>query len=310
MGTPVFALASLDTIIKRNPKDLRVVTQPDRPKGRGKKLGMPPMKKKALEHGLEIYQPSKLKDPASIDLIKNIKPDLIVVVAYGQILPKEIIHLPPLGCINIHASLLPKYRGAAPINWAIIKGEKTTGITSMYMDEGLDTGDIILQEEIPIGDNETAGELHDRLSIVGAGVLEETLNLLQAGELATLKQDDDQSSYAPMMTKDLGEIGWEKPAKEIHNLIRGTIPWPMPYTYYKNKRMRIWESRIINHDTSGKPGTILKVLRDEILVATGEGVIAIRKLQFSGRKKLKVEDYLIGNKIEKEIRLGLVNGKE
>lgn len=304
MGTPDFAVPSLEALVEEKHDIVQVFTQPDRPKGRGNKLTMPPVKEKALEHNLKVYQPHNLKNTETIDIIKNLNPDLIVVVAYGQILTKEVLAIPPLGCINVHASLLPKYRGAGPIQWAIINGEKTTGITTMYMGEGLDTGDMILKEEIFIGENETAEELHNRLSLLGGKVLKGTLLQIDKGTAPRVRQNHEESTYAPRLTKELGNIQWNKTAEEIHNLIRGTIPWPMAYTNYLDKTMKIWKSGIEKGNGSNEPGKIIEVTKDKIIVATGKDSLVIEELQFSGGKRLAVKDFLVGNTIEKNIILG------
>jgi len=223
MGTPEFAVPCLDMLINSKHKVIGVFTQPDKPSGRGQKVNITPVKEKALEHNISIYQPITLKNEDIINEIRDLNPDIIVVVAYGQILPKEILQIPKFGCINVHASILPKYRGAGPINWTIINGEKNTGITTMYMDVGLDTGDMLIKEEVEIGNDETAGELHDRLMKLGAKVLDKTINLLEDGKIKAIPQNHSQSSYAPMLTKDLGKIDWTKSAKEIKDLIRGTL---------------------------------------------------------------------------------------
>ncbi|AOY78429.1 methionyl-tRNA formyltransferase [Clostridium formicaceticum] len=304
MGTPDFAVPSLEALVKEEHHIVGVFTQPDRPKGRGKKLTMPPVKEKALENHLEVFQPNSLKDIGVVEAIKEMCPDVIVVVAYGQILTKEILQIPALGCINVHASLLPKYRGAGPIQWAIIHGEKTTGITTMYMEEGLDTGDMILKEEVPIGEDETAGELHDRLALIGGRLLKETLLQIERGNAPREKQKEELSTYAPMLTKELGEIQWHKTAGEIHNLIRGTIPWPMAYTTYLGKIMKIWKSSVEVSNASHQPGKIIEVKKDKIYVGTGKNLLVIEELQFSGGKRLAVKDFLVGNTIEKNILLG------
>lgn len=305
MGTPEFAVPALDMLVKEGYNILSVFTQPDRPKGRSKKLIMPPVKEKALEYNLKVHQPTTLKEPETINIIRNMKPDLIVVVAYGQILTKEILDIPPLGCINVHASLLPKYRGAGPIQWAIINGEKTTGITTMYMDIGLDTGDMILKEEIAIEENETAEALHKELAILGGKVLKETLLQVKEGRVYREKQVHEKSSYAPMLTKDLSKIKWHKTANEIHNLIRGTIPWPVANTNYMGKVMKIWRSSIEEtEETTHKPGKIIEVTKDKIYVATARDLLVIEEIQFSGGKRLTVKDFLVGNTIEKNVVLG------
>lgn len=304
MGTPEFAVPCLETLINSRHEVIGVFTQPDRPSGRGQKINITPVKEKALEHNIPIFQPNTLKDKDVIDEINSLNPDIIVVVAYGQILPKEILQIPKYGCINVHASLLPKYRGAGPINWVIINGEKKTGITTMYMDVGLDTGDMLLKEEIEIGDDETAGELHDRLMDLGSGVLDRTIKLLEANEITGIPQDHSQSSYAPMLTKELGKIDWSKSAEEIKNLIRGTIPWPSSYTTYDGQIMKIWKSRVIKSDKNYSPGKIIEVKKDSMLVATGKDILAIDELQFSGKKRMSVKNYLIGNNIEINRNLG------
>ncbi len=304
MGTPEFAVPCLETLINSKHEIIGVFTQPDKPSGRGQKVNITPVKEKALEYNIPIFQPSTLKNIDVINQIQNLNPDLIVVVAYGQILPKEILQLPKHGCINVHASLLPKYRGAGPINWVIINGEKKTGITTMYMDVGLDTGDMILKEEIEIGEYETAGELHDRLMNLGAKVLDNTMALIEREEIKPIPQNHDESSYAPMLTKELGKINWSKSAEEIKDLIRGTIPWPTSYTTYKGQIMKIWKSRVIESSIVKTPGKIVEVQKDCILVATGKNILAIEEIQFSGKKRMNVKDYLIGNNIEIGNNLG------
>ena len=253
MGTPDFALASLDKLIDGGYEIAAVVTQPDRPKGRGKKLTPPPVKERALGAGLRVLQPERVKDSGFIEALKELSPDIIIVVAYGQILPEEIINLPAMGCINVHASLLPKYRGAAPINWCIINGESRTGVTTMYMDKGMDTGDILLQRETEIGENETAGELHDRLAALGADLLLETLEGLQRNEVERKAQDHSAATYAPQLDRETGRVDWNSDAKSIYNLIRGTNPWPGCYTVYKGERMKLWEAKVLEQSrTAGK----------------------------------------------------------
>ncbi|SDK42897.1 methionyl-tRNA formyltransferase [Natronincola ferrireducens] len=304
MGTPDFAVPSLEVLIQENHEILGVFTQPDRPKGRGKKVAMSPVKEKALEYNFDVYQPTTLRSPEVVSTIKNMKPDLMVVVAYGQILTKEILDIPPLGCVNVHASLLPRYRGAGPIQWALINGEKTTGITTMYMDEGLDTGDMILKEEIFISQNETAVELHDRLALLGGKLLKETIKHIIDGTAPREKQNHEKSTYAPRLTKELGEIQWNKNAEEIHNLIRGTIPWPMAYTTYLDKTMKIWRSDVEKSPGPHQPGEIVEVTKNKIYVGTGKDLLVIEELQFSGGKRLSTKDFLVGNSIEKHVILG------
>lgn len=298
MGTPDFAVPCLEELYKSNHEVCAVVTQPDKPKGRGKKVLPPPIKTKALEFGLEIHQPKKVKEKEFIDKISKLSPDCIVVVAYGQILSKDILNIPPKGCINVHASLLPKYRGAAPINWAIINGEKETGITTMYMNEGLDTGDMILKDKVEITDDMNAGNLHDKLSLMGANLLIETLDLIDQGKAPRTPQDDSKSCYAKMLRKEMGLINWDTCANEIHNLIRGLNPWPVAYTMYKNKKLKIWESEVIDEECTGIPGEILKVNRNGIYVSTKSKLLLIKEIQFPNNRKMKVDEYIRGNSIK------------
>lgn len=303
MGTPDFAVPSLEELIKSKYEVTAVFTQPDKPKGRGKKLTPPPIKEKALENNIPVFQPKSIKEPSIIDKIIELSPDMIVVVAYGQILPKKVLETPKLGCINVHASLLPKFRGAAPINWAIIKGEEITGVTTMYMEEGLDTGDMILKNEIEIGDL-TAGELHDKLSVLGAELLVSTIEQIVENKAPREKQNSDESSYAPILDKALGEINWHRSAKEIYNLIRGVCPWPTAYTTYKGNKFKIWKAKWINDDSEKEPGVILEVNKEGIYVNTGKNILIIEELQFPGGKRMAVGEYIKGNEIEKNIRLG------
>ncbi|KXZ39599.1 methionyl-tRNA formyltransferase [Alkalithermobacter thermoalcaliphilus JW-YL-7 = DSM 7308] len=304
MGTPDFAVPSLKMLIEEGYDIISVVTQPDKPKGRGNKITYPPVKQEALNHGIKVYQPSKVKDKEFVDILKQLNPDIIIVIAFGQILSKDILSIPKHGCINVHSSLLPKYRGAAPINWAIINGEEVTGVTTMYMDEGLDTGDMILKIETKIGDEETAGELHDRLSVLGAKVLSETLNLIKKGTVLRQKQDDSQASYAPIMDKNLGNINWNKSAQDIFNLIRGTNPWPSAFTNYKASTMKIWKAKVIDKDSNLKPGTILDVSSQGISVACKKGTLLVEDIQMPGKKRMPVHEYIKGNTIEKGVVLG------
>ena len=239
MGTPEFAVPCLRDLIANKHEIAAVVTQPDKAKGRGNKLALPPVKVLANESGIPVYQPVKIKTGEFTEILKSVAPEVIIVVAFGQLLSQEILDIPPHGCINVHASILPKYRGAAPINWCIINGDKTTGVTTMYMDKGLDTGDIILKREIQIGADENAGELHDRLSELGASALSETIELLISGKIERIPQNNEEATYAPIMTKELGRIDWSKDASDVRNLIRGTYPWPGAFSSYNGKIFKI-----------------------------------------------------------------------
>ena len=304
MGTPDFAVPCLQKIIDEGHKVIGVVTQPDKPKGRGKKLSMPPVKELALKYDIPVYQPLKARDEEFVEILKNLNPDIIIVVAFGQILPKSILDIPKYGCVNVHASLLPRYRGAAPLNWVIINGEEKTGVTTMYMDEGLDTGDMILKSEIPLDDKITAGELHDKMMIDGANLLKETMDLIEKGEAPREKQNDDDTCYSPIMKKTLGNIDWSKSAKDIHNLVRGVNPWPSAYTTYNGNTMKVWETNVLDNVSDKTPGTIISVDKDGIKVSTGKGIINIKEIQMAGKKRVKVQEYIKGNNIDTDIVLG------
>ncbi|HBF6022792.1 TPA: methionyl-tRNA formyltransferase [Clostridioides difficile] len=304
MGTPDIAVPCLQKIIDEKYEILGVVTQPDKPKGRGKKLGMSPVKELAIENNIPIYQPVKARDKEFIDKIKSLNPDVIVVVAFGQILPKEILEIPKLGCINVHVSLLPKYRGAAPINWVIINGEEKTGVTTMYMDEGLDTGDMILKTEVNLDENITAGELHDKMMNIGAETLKETLRLIEEGNAPREVQNHEEFSYAPIMNKSLGNIDFSKSAREIHNLVRGVNPWPSAYTTYNDVIMKVWKTKVLDEKSTKDVGTIIDVSKDGIKVSTIDNVLLIEEIQMPNKKRMLVGEYIKGNTIETGLVLG------
>ena len=305
MGTPEFAVPCLQKIIDEGHEVLAVVTQPDKPTGRGKKLAMPPVKELALKYNIDVYQPVKAREDSFVEKLKEINPELIVVVAFGQILPKSILDIPKFGCVNVHASLLPKYRGAAPLNWVIINGEEKTGVTTMYMDVGLDTGDMILKSEIPLDDEITAGELHDKMMVQGAEVLKDTIDLISKGEAPREKQNDEETCYSPIMDKSLGNIDWSKSATDIHNLIRGVNPWPSAYTTYDKQTMKIWKTKVLDKLSEKTPGTILSVDKNGIEVSTGDKVLQISEIQMSGKKRMIVSEYIKGNDISTGIVLGI-----
>ncbi|MCI6692737.1 MULTISPECIES: methionyl-tRNA formyltransferase [unclassified Clostridium] len=297
MGTPDFAVPSLKKIIEVFGVEA-VFTQPDKPKGRGKKIAYSPIKEVALEHDIKVLQPIKLKnDIEAINYLKELNPDFIIVVAFGQILNKEVLDIPKYGCINLHASLLPMYRGAAPLNWAIIKGEKKSGNTTMLMDVGLDTGDMLLKDEVEITEDMTAGELHDILMERGADLLIKTIEGVYNGTIIPEKQTDE-TFYAKMLNKDLALIDWNNKAEDIHNLIRGLNPWPIAYTNYENNYMKVFESKVLNETTAKEPGTIIGVSKEGIRVATSKGVLLIKKIQFPNGKPLTVEQYINGHEIK------------
>jgi methionyl-tRNA formyltransferase len=298
MGTPEIAVPCLEKIIDEKHEILGVVTQTDKPKGRGKKLAMSPVKELAVKHDIDVYQPKRARDEEFINEIKNLSPDLIIVVAFGQILPKEILEIPRYGCVNVHVSLLPKYRGAAPINWVIINGEEKTGVSTMYMDEGLDTGDIILQHEIDLNNEITAGELHDKIMYIGADLLKDTVEMLAKGTAPRTVQIDEESCYAPIMNKSLGKIDFSKSAKEIHNLVRGVNPWPSSYTTYEDDTMKVWKTKVTDKDSGDKPGTIVEVDKEGIGVCTKDKVILLEEIQMPNKKRVLVSEYIKGNTIK------------
>ena len=306
MGTPDFAVPALETLIEEQHTISAVVTQPDKPKGRGNKQTMPPVKEAALKHNIPILQPEKIKgDENFYKHILSLNPDLIVVVAFGQILPEGILAIPKYGCINIHGSLLPKYRGAAPIQWAILNEEKVTGVTIMYMDKGMDTGDMLVKEEIPIDKEETYASLHDKMKEIGAKTLQKALPLIFAGGKGREKQNEEESTYAPMISKMQGEIDWNKPNHTIDAQIRGLNPWPTGYTYYKGEMMKIWKAQSVSCYREGKPGTVLSADKEGIFVKTQSGGILIEEIQMPNKKRMAVSEYIKGNKIESGTVLGI-----
>jgi methionyl-tRNA formyltransferase len=304
MGTPEFALATLEGLLAAGLKLVGVYTQPDRPSGRGKQLTPPPVKQLAVAHGIPVYQPLKLRLPEVVAELQALAPDLIVVVAYGQILPKSVLDIPRYGCINVHASLLPKYRGAAPINQAIIDGATETGVTTMFMDVGLDTGDMLVKRTTPIGPFETAGELHDRLAILGREAMAETLARLLVGTLVGERQNDALSCYAPMLKKEQGQIDWTRPALEVHNRVRGLDPWPGAFTLLGGEPLKLARTRPDDEPHAQAPGTVLGADRDGVRVACGQGVLSVGELQLPGRKRLAAADFLRGCTLPVGTRLG------
>ena len=290
MGTPDFAVPCLESLMRDGQTVTAVFTQPDKPKGRGYHFVPPPVKVCAEAHAIPVYQPATLKDGTALSLLQNLSPDLIVVVAYGKILPKEILTLPKYGCINVHASLLPSYRGAAPIQWAILDGQTTTGVTTMLMDVGLDTGDMLMKASLTIGENETANELHDRLSALGADLLIQTIHAAEEGRLQPEKQDDSLSCYASMLTKELSPIDFTKPARQIHNQVRGLNDWPSASAVLNGKRLKI--HRTLLTEGQGQPGQVLSL--QPFVVACGEGAIEILEVQPEGKKRMSAQSYLNG----------------
>lgn len=302
MGTPEFAVPSLEALIKNDYDVSAVFTKPDKPQGRKKIILPTPVKAYAQENSIQVFQPEKLKTEETFNVIKEINPDLIVVVAYGKILPKNIIEFPKYGCINVHGSLLPKYRGAAPIQWSIINGDKVTGVTTMFMNEGLDTGDILLQTKIFINDEDTSDDLKKKMSVIGAETLIETLKKLEKGELVPIKQDDSQATLSPPLDKITGDIDWQKDAEEIHNLIRGSNSWPIAHTLLRGKIFKIYKSRV-SKDRPAYPGKILST--SPLVVGCGnDTTIELLEVQIEGKKRMLAEDFARGYRLSDKTVLG------
>ncbi len=296
MGTPEFAVPCLQKLIDCGHEISGVFTQPDKPQGRKMVLTPPPVKQLAVENGIPVYQPTKMKDGTALEMLKEAAPELVVVVAYGKILPKEILEYPRYGCINIHASLLPELRGAAPIQWSVINGFDKTGVTSMQMDEGLDTGDMLIKGEIEIGENDTAGEMHDKLSVLGADILEKTINLLVENRLSPEKQDHEKFTYAPMLSKELSPIDWNLTAREVHNKIRGLCPWPSASAVLNGRKVKIHQS-VISDNKGGNPGEIIETGK-RLVVSCGDcKCIEILNLQAEGKKAMSAADFMRGNPV-------------
>lgn len=303
MGTPDFSVGALEAIIKAGHEVVLVVTQPDKPKGRGKAMQASPVKECALSHGIEVFQPTKIRESENVEYLRKFGADIFVVAAFGQILPKSILDMPKYGCVNIHASLLPKYRGAAPIQWAVINGDEVTGVTTMLMNEGIDTGDMIAKKQVRLAEDETGGSLFDRLADTGAELIVETMKMLEEGTAEFTPQNSEEATHTSMISKELGSIEWSKPAAEIERLIRGLNPWPSAYTRLKGKTFKIWKAQVVEVSSSDKPGTIIKIGKDELLVQTGEGALSLIEVQLEGKKRMDVASFLRGCQIEEGIVL-------
>lgn len=298
MGTPDFSVGALEAMIEAGHEITAVVTQPDKPKGRGKEMQMTPVKECALKHGIPVLQPVKIKTPEAIAELRQYEADAFVVAAFGQIISKEILEMPRYGCINIHASLLPKYRGAAPIQRVILDGETETGVTIMQMDEGIDTGDMLMKTVVPIDAKDTGETLHDKLAAAGAKLIVEALREIEAGNIHPEKQDDSKSCYAKMLSKSLGLIDWNQEAVVIERLIRGLNSWPSAYTYLQGKTMKIWEAEVLEEKAEGAVGTVAAVTKDAIVVNTGVNKLKITTCQLEGKKRMSVKDFLLGYTVE------------
>lgn len=298
MGTPDFAVGALEALIEAGHQVTAVVTQPDKPKGRGKEVQMSPVKACALKYNIPVLQPVKIKEAEAVETLRTYQADIFVVAAFGQILSEEILAMPKYGCVNIHASLLPKYRGAGPIQWAIINGEKITGVTIMRMDKGLDTGDMLFQKEVAIAPDETADTLHDKLAEAGARLIVEALAKIEAGDATPVKQKDEESCYAKMLTKAMGRIDWQMEAKKLDCLIRGLISWPGASTIFRGKTLKIWKEEVVSEQdgfsTKAQPGTVVRVEKDAFYVQTGKGILKILEVQPEGKKRMAVKDFLLG----------------
>lgn len=305
MGTPDFATGTLEEIVKAGHEVAGVVTQPDKPKGRGKTMMPTPVKETALKYNLPVYQPKKVREPEFVELLRSLKPDVMVVAAFGQIITKEILEMPKYGCINVHASLLPAYRGAAPIQWAVINGDKESGVTIMQMDEGIDTGDMIEKAVVPIAEDETGGSLFDKLSHTGAKLCVKVLRDLEEGTAVREKQPEESTTpYAKMIDKKMGEVDWKKSAKEIEQLIRGLNPWPSAYTKVHGKTLKLWKAKVLLETSQMNPGQIVKVTKDSLAVQTGQGMLEIQELQLEGKKRMDTSSFLRGYTLAEGESLG------
>lgn len=304
MGTPDFAVKTLEKIIEEGHEVVLVVTQPDKPKGRGKNMQFPPVKDCAVAHGIEVFQPVRIREQECIEVIRTYQPDIIVVAAFGQILPKEILDMPQYGCINVHASLLPKYRGAAPIQWAVINGDEKSGVTIMRMDVGLDNGDMIAKEEVVLAADETGGSLFDRLAETGAALCVKTMSQIEAGNVTYTPQKEDEATHVSMIHKELGRIDWTQSAEVIERLIRGLNPWPSAYTILNGKNFKIWNASILAEVGENEPGTVIKVSGKEMWVQTGAGVLALKEVQLEGKKRMETDAFLRGYEVVEGTHLG------
>ncbi len=308
MGTPDFAVGTLRALIRSRHEVCAVFSQPDKPKGRGKAMQMTPVKEVAAEAGIPVYQPKRIRDAEAVAQVKGLHADVIVVVAFGQIIPKEILEAAPYGCINVHASLLPAYRGAAPIQWAVINGDKEAGVTTMQMDAGLDTGDMLLKAVVPVEKKETGGSLFDKLSSVGAELLLETLEGLEKGSITPQKQGETTTPYAAMLTKEQGKIDWTQDAETIERLIRGLNPWPSAYTSLNGKTLKLWAADAengVSQESGAQPGTVsVSAAKDALRVSTGKGTLVIRELQLEGKKRMACDAFLRGYPVEPGTILG------
>lgn len=298
MGTPDFAAVTLEALIEAGHEVVLAVTQPDKPKGRGKSVQFSAVKSAALAHNIEVYQPRRIREPECAAYLKKYEPDIMVVAAFGQILTEEILTMPRYGCINVHASLLPKYRGAAPIQWAVINGEKTTGVTTMQMDAGIDTGDMLEKTELALAPDETGGSLFDRLAKAGAKLCVQTLAHIEDGTVTRTKQDESQATHVGMIKKSMGIIDWKKTAVQIERMIRGLNPWPSAYTSLDGKTLKIWKAEVAEGTDASQAGTVVLADKKQLAVQTGEGRLFLKEVQLEGKKRMDVEAFLRGYPVE------------
>lgn len=310
MGTPDFAVGALEALIEAGHTVTAVVTKPDKQKGRDLKVQFSPVKECALAHGLTVFQPAKIKAPEAVEKLRTYEADIFIVAAYGQILSKEILEMPKYGCINIHASLLPKYRGAAPIQYAIINGDDVTGVTIMQMNEGMDTGDILMMKAIPVEKNDTGGSLFEKLSALGAGLLVKALPAIEAGEIIPVRQQEEDATHVRMLTKDMGKIDWRKDAETLERLVRGMNPWPSAFCSFRGKSLKVWASEVHfeeqkeentriglfrhSEEKEAVPGEVLLVTKDSIYVQTGKDALVLKEVQLEGKKRMPVQNFLLG----------------
>ena len=304
MGTPDFAVGTLEAIIEAGHEVLLVVTQPDKPKGRSGALQFPPVKECAVAHGIEVFQPTKIRLEENVEFLRKYDADIFVVAAFGQILPKSILDMPKHGCINVHASLLPKYRGAAPIQWAVINGDPVTGVTIQQMDIGVDTGDIIVTKELAIAADETGGGLFDKLAVVGAEACLEAMEQIANGTATRTPQNHDEATHVSMISKEFGSIDWNKSAVEIERLIRGLNPWPSAYTKLDDKTFKIWKAAVNSENSDKQPGCVCKITKNSLEVQTGEGVLSLVEVQLEGKKRMEIDAFLRGYQVEEGTVLG------
>lgn len=298
MGTPDFAVGTLEEIIKEGHEVVLVVSQPDKAVGRSKALKYTPVKACAIQHGIEVYQPEKIRAEECVEYLRGYQPDIIIVEAFGQIVPKSILDMPKYGCVNVHASLLPKYRGAAPIQWTVINGDKVTGVTTQRMDTGIDTGDMIMKEEVLLREDETGGSLFDRLAEVGAKLCVKTMAAIENGTAVYTPQNEAEATHTGKIRKEMGSIDWTKNAETIECLIRGLDPWPSAYTRLGDKTLKIWKAKVVSHEVNAAPGCIIKVTKDTMWVQTGNGVLELVEVQLEGKKRMTTEAFLNGYTVE------------